>query len=199
MGKKTSTLIAAAEALEEQLEELDGLARKAQKLPLDSLENIRKTTDALSQVGGMEQQLTSRLQALLTAVAELSQRQQEQVGQLAARAEELAKRHTAHDALAARYGDLGRVASEINSSIQQFLATQAQAPASEARAMATVTARQISAQLATLMESADEVHASAVAEHFPELERQTHALRQQLGAARSRIDQHAQKLDVPLS
>jgi hypothetical protein len=195
MAKKNSALVDAALALEEQLEELDELARKAQKLPLDDLDNIRKTTDALARVGAMEEQLAARLQGLMAAIGELAQRQQQQGDTLRARADELASRREAHDALAARYIDLGRVASEINGSMQQLLEAQTQAPANEARATAVMTARQISGQLEGLMATADAVHADAVAQQFRELERQTHALRQQIGAARQRIDKHVLQLE----
>ncbi len=195
MSKKNSPLVDAAVALEEQLEELDALARKAQKLPLDDLDNIRKTTEALSQVGAMEEQLTVRLQALMGAIGGLAQRQQQQAEVLRARADELVARRDAHETLAARYSDLGRLASEINTSMQQLVEAQTRAPANEARAAAVVTARQISSQLEGLIATADEVHAAAVAQSFREIERQTHALRQQLGAARTRIDKHVTQLE----
>ena len=195
MSKKTSPLVDAALALEDQLEELDVLARKARKLPLDDLENIRKTTEALSQVGAMEEQLTVRLQALMGAIGALAQRQQNQAEVLRARADELVARREAHDALAVRYGDLGRLASELNISMQQLVEAQTRAPISEARAAAVLTARQLTTQLERLIGTADEVHAAAVAQGFPEMERQVHALRQQLGAARSRIDKHLSQLE----
>lgn len=197
MSKKTSPLIDAAVALEEELEALDALARKAQKLPLDSRDNIRKTNEVLGEVGAMENGLTAKLQSLMSAISALAQRQQVQGEQLRARADEVAKRSEVYDALTARYVDLGRVASEINASMQQLVDAQAQAPAHEARATAALTARQITGQLDQLITNADDVHASAVAQQFQEIERQTHALRQQLSAARARIDKHLASIEGP--
>lgn len=194
MSKLTSALVAASIALEEQLEALGSLAREAQQLPLDSYGNIRKTTQAMAEVGAMEEQLATRLHALMTAVDAISQRQQQQGEQLRARAEDLARRRDAHDALASRHGDLGRVASEINASMRRLVESQKRTPANQAHATAVMTAREIGNQLDALMATADNVHASAVSQGFKEFERQTHTLREQLSAARAHIDTHISHL-----
>ncbi len=190
MSKLTSALVAASIALEEQLEALGSLARKAQKLPLDSYDNIRKTTQAMAEVGAMEEQLATQLHALMTAVDAMSQRQQQQSEQLRARAEDLARRRDAHDALASRYGELGRVASEINASMRRLVESRKQTPADQTHATAVMTAREIGNQLDALMATADDVHASAASQGFKEVERQTHALHERLSAARADIDAH---------
>jgi DNA repair exonuclease SbcCD ATPase subunit len=183
--RPSSPLIAAAEALEEELHRLGSLAREAQRLPLDSQRNLERTQEKLAELSDVDDRLRPLVAGLMSAVKQLVDDQQAQAAALTARAEEVRRRSEVFHELMARYAGLGKASQELNALVQAFAAgvppddgtPRGEAPSLEA----------VQASMTRLIESAAEVARAANGEGFEDVERQAQSLRQQLLSARNKL------------
>ena len=179
-----SPLVAAAMALEEELDRISSVAREAQRLPLDSQRNVERTAERLSELGAVDERLGPLVQQLLGAVAALVQRQQDQAVALAARAEEVRARREALRALLGRYAGLGRDAQELNGMVQAF-ASGARPGTGEADPPSFQAVRET---MTRLIADAESIARASVEQGFEDLSRQADGLRQQLLSARNKLN-----------
>lgn len=179
-----SPLVAAAMALEEELDRISSVAREAQRLPLDSQRNVERTAERLAELGAVDEQLGPLVQQLLGAVAALVQRQQEQAVALAARAEAVRARREALRALLGRYAGLGRDAQELNGLVQAF-ASGARPGPGEADPPSFEAVRET---MTRLIDDAEAIARASVEQGFEDLSRQADGLRQQLLSARNKLN-----------
>lgn len=184
-GKLAPTpLVAAATALEEELQRLSDVAREAQRLPLDSQRNIERTAEKLGELGGVDERVGPLVQRLMGAVADLVQAQQRQGEALAARAGELRARREVLRALLERYQELGRGAQELNGMVQAFAAGARPGAEPGAEPPSYESVRET---MSGLIARAEDMSRAAGAQGFDELARQADALRQQLLSARNKL------------
>lgn len=182
--KPTGPLVAAAEALEDELRRLGSVAREAQRLPLDSQRNLERTREKLAELGSVDERLRPLVAALMSAVKQLVDDQQAQATALGARTAEVQRRAEAFQALMLRYAELGRSFHELNELVQAFAGSgrPASTPAAEPPSLETVQA-----SIARLVDSATEVAQAARADGFEDVARQADSLRQQLLSARNKL------------
>ncbi|WP_242346198.1 hypothetical protein [Anaeromyxobacter terrae] len=184
-GKKDpSPLVAAATALEEELERIASVAREAQRLPLDSQRNVERTAEKLADLGAVDAKLGPLVQQLMGAVSALVQGQHDQAVALAARAEEVRARREVLRELLGRYAGLGRDAQELNAMVQAF-ASGAQPGAGGTEPPSFDAVRET---MTRLIGDAEAVARASVEQGFEDLSRQADGLRQQLLSARNKLN-----------
>ncbi len=182
--KAPSPLVAAATALEAELERIASVAREAQRLPLDSQRNVERTAEKLAELGAVDAKLGPLVQELMGAVSALVQGQHDQAVALAARAEEVRARREVLRELLGRYAGLGRDAQELNVMVQAF-ASGAQPGAGEAEPPSFDAVRET---MTRLIGDAEAVARASVEQGFEDLSRQADGLRQQLLSARNKLN-----------
>ncbi len=189
-----SPLVAAAEALEEELRRLAAIAREARRLPLDSQRNLERTQEKLAELGGTNERLPQLVGGLMSAVKQLVDDQQAQAAALAARGEEVRRRREALGALMDRYGDLGTASQELNALVRAFAAggRRGEGTASPGE---PPSLEMVQAAMARLIERAAEVAGAARADDFEDVAQQAESLRQQLLAARNKLTLLASRHD----
>ncbi|WP_242356359.1 MULTISPECIES: hypothetical protein [Anaeromyxobacter] len=184
MKKPLSPLVAAATALEAELERIASVAREAQRLPLDSQRNVERTAEKLAELGAVDAKLGPLVQELMSAVSALVQGQHDQAVALAARAEEVRARREVLRELLGRYAGLGRDAQELNAMVQAF-ASGAQPGAGGAEPPSFDAVRET---MTRLIGDAEAVARASVEQGFEDLSRQADGLRQQLLSARNKLN-----------
>jgi DNA repair exonuclease SbcCD ATPase subunit len=191
--KPQSPLIAAAEALEEELRRLASLAREAQRLPLDSRTNLERTQEKLAELSDVDDRLRPLVAGLMSAVKQLVDDQQAQAAALTSRAEEVRRRGEVFQELMARYAGLGKASQELNALVQAFAAG---VPAGDGKPAAeSPSLEAVQASMTRLIESAEEVARAAQGEGFEDVERQAQSLRQQLLSAKNKLNLLAARHD----
>lgn len=179
-----SPLLAAAAALEEELARRSDVARDAQRLPLDTRENLERTAAALSDLASADERLAPLVQGLLGAVAKLVEAQQAEARALESRTAELRIRRETFERLMADYGALGQDAQALNAMVQEVAVAIASAGGGRPDA---ASAERIGAAMSRLIDGAERVATSARAERFEELAADADALRKQLLAAKEKL------------
>ena len=185
-------LVEAAEALEDELRRLGSVAHEAQRLPLDSQRNLERTREKLAELGAVDERLRPLVAALMAAVKQLVDDQQAQAVALGARTEEVRRRAEAFQALMLRYAELGKSFHELNELVQEFAGSGLAKgpPAAEPPSLETVQA-----SIARLVDAATEVAQAARSDGFEDVARQADSLRQQLLAARNKLNLVAERHD----
>jgi DNA repair exonuclease SbcCD ATPase subunit len=188
-----SPLLAAAEALEEELRRLASLAREAQRLPLDSQRNLERTKDKLAELSDVDDRLRPLVAGLMSAVKQLVDDQQAQTAALTARAEELRRRSQVFHELMVRYAELGKASQELNALMQAFAGGAR--PGAGSAAGESPSLAEVRASIAQLIESAAQAAQAAEREGFEDIARQAQSLRQQLLSARNKLELLAARHD----
>jgi hypothetical protein len=167
-----SPLIAAAIALEEQLERFHDGVDTFRKLPLNSKKNIDRATKLLNDLADGEQGLGTQVQALVQAVAGTRDQQNASVEVIRAKAEELKSRAVAFQQLLTQFEAMGVAASELNAKLQSSGPAEVD----------------LAAALAALAAQAETLMGNARAQDFDDVARLGDGLKQQLNAMRKRLE-----------
>ena len=169
-----SELISAATSLDAELTRFEETTVGFRKLTLNSQKNLERATKVLSDLAEIEASLGAQVQALVTAIASVRDRQMAQVEVVRSKAEEINARTVEFQALLEQFKVLGVDASGLNDTLQASVT--AGAPLVDLQtAMGELTAK--AQGLAELAKSQD----------FEDLARQADGLRQQILAARSKL------------
>lgn len=171
--KEVAPVVAAGIALADAVEDIEKLTRRVSKQALGTDAELTRAAELLSKSEQAHRAFLQHLAALAGAVEELRKRQNESARACGERAEQLDARRALHDALAVRFVAIGQGAREVNEMVQAG-ADGASLEAAQAR-------------VAELEEDASALFADAREADLPELEKQAHAMRQQLGALRSQL------------
>jgi chromosome segregation ATPase len=182
MKKKTSTaseLVIAAQALDEELGRLRGLAEALGRQKLDSGSAVEKATKLLQTVSSCEADIGQRIAALSTALQGLGQQQVEQVSRINERAAQVNARAEAYQKLIGQYESLGQSARDLNAKVKPMLGGEG---AELVPAMLEIEsgARDLATRAGVLAEQ-------AAAEQFRDVHDLADGLRQQLLAAINKL------------
>ena len=177
--KQTSAIVRAAEALENELEELETLSRTICKIRLDSEKNITKAARGLNEATTIPERLGEKLRALAAAMQEMQQRQQAALEPLTARATEIQQRMQRLGEHMQAFAKLGEAAGQLTTLLQS---EQRESPSA---------IEQAEAQLAQIAEGARALFEQARADDFPDVARQADALKQRIAALRGRLGRKA--------
>lgn len=166
-----SNLVAAVNALELELLNLERLTEAALRHPLNSEKHIQQTASSLQGIGAMEERLKSAMGQLMTALNELGQKQQQHVVSASARADELKARHDVFVSLMLRFTALGQSAAEIQAALEN---------AGDDSASVLVD---VMGKLGALANDAVDLEKAAEDADFIDVTRNARSLRQQLQSA----------------
>lgn len=170
-------IVRAAADLHEALDELEGLTRRVVKQELGTDAELTRAAELLGKSEQAHRAFLLHLASLAQAVEALRQRQNESARLCGERAERLDARRKRHDALAERFLAIGEGAREVNALVQETAGANGQVGGLE----------EAEQRLAGLVEQAGGLFDEAREAALPELEKQAHAVRQQLAAMQRKI------------
>lgn len=177
MEKTISEIERAAQALEEEIVRLEGLAKSARKIPLNTDKNLVRAAAQLNETLSVPERVAQRLQAVATAMAHMQDRQQAALQGLSAFAVELQQRTQLFEQHMESFGALGKAAGEVS----------AQLVASDGDQSALLGAV---ARLQEISDGARAVFDAARAADFPDIAREADVLKQRLASLRKRLVLH---------
>lgn len=176
-----SELARSGAGVEEELEELELLTRRAKKLDLASRAEIVRAAELLKGALDVHGKFVAHLTALTQGVGAIRDRQNAAVEILQEVSTALDAKRQEYAALEDRFGHIGAAAREIDALMKVGV--------DEGPEAAT---KRLGAAIARLSSAADEASVLVVdarAAGFPELERQADATRQQLTALVGKLEQ----------
>ncbi len=183
-----SELTLAADALENELRNFEKLADNVQRAPLGTEKQLGKAAKALNEAAESDAKLVQLAGALLNAITRARTRQQEQATVINARAEEIQARAAELQALMERFSALGRTATELNQHVQTMAASHTGGTMGEKAGTFATALVEVQARMSTVAEEAGTISEDASNRGFVEIARDSDSLRQQLLAARNRIN-----------
>lgn len=182
--RKPSELEAVATRLEEEIRRFERLTEAAVRGPLGSEKSVDRAAATIQEAAASHERFGQHLHALIAAVAAARDRQQASADRLNARGEEIKRRREQFAAVRARFAAIGEDARAIN----EVVLAIGDGPGVE---LARVVERleQAEARMGEIVDEIRGLGAHAREEQMTEIEREADALRQQVGAARSKIRQ----------
>src|SRR5262249_17963400 len=174
-----TALVAAALALDDELETFEQLAREVARLPLDSQKSLERAAEVLRHAASSDERLAERVGGLVAAIAETRRRREAGAKLVQDRATEIEARSTTFAQLLESYRGIGSAASEITQRLQSLVQS---APAEREAALAEVRHK-----VAELAARAQELMKEADGAGFSDVARQADGLRQQLLAGLNKV------------
>ena len=182
--KTESALTAAAAALESELARFDELATTLKRIPLDSGKNLDRAARATGEIAESQQRVGMQVGALVTAVAAARERQQVTADTLHARVQEIQERTNKFGELLKQFATLGEDARTINALMTDEGAAGA----------VVVRLQEAQARMGAVLDRADALRKDAESHDIQDIARQADALKQQLHAARNKLNLLRQRL-----
>ncbi|MFT3775060.1 MAG: hypothetical protein QM820_57665 [Minicystis sp.] len=184
---ETTSMAAAAAALEAELESFETLATTLRKMPLGSKKHLERAARSLQEAAGYEERLAVRLHALVGAINAASQRQQASAAAIVARAKEIEARNNEYTELFAQYATLGGEAQELTAIAQEIVGPVREMTSPEQIDQIGGRIDELLGRMASLGERAQEIARTATAQDMGELAKHADALKQQIAAARNKL------------
>ncbi len=119
-----STLLAAAEAFDAELERFAHLTEAARHGNLSSQKALERAAESLKEIADCEEQMQAEARALMAALGTAREQQEKQAALAAQRAEEVRERTAVYGELLKRFQALGTEAAELNAMGQNLSARQ---------------------------------------------------------------------------
>jgi hypothetical protein len=186
--RSPSALMLAAGELDEELRRFEELTNSLEGSAFNSQKGLERAAKVLTEVSDADERLGERVGALVQAISVVRERQQAQAERVQARAAELQRRTEVYGDLLRRYEALGKVAGELNGLMQQLAARPAPATPADPSGELVASIQELHAPLERVVGGAEELHEAANSTGFGDLARQADSLRQQLLAARNRLN-----------
>jgi hypothetical protein len=183
-----SELMEAASALDAELQRFEELTESLEGSPFNSQKGLEKAAHVLTEVTEVDERLGLRVRALVNAISVVRERQQGQAERVQARALELQQRTETYGDLLKRYEALGKVAGELNGLMQQLANRPPPTQPADPSGELVASLQQLHEPLEKVVGGAQELHDAATTTGFGDLARQADSLRQQLLAARNRLN-----------
>jgi hypothetical protein len=181
--KDEPSLVHAARELHAALEEVERLTSRSIKQELATRSDLLRAGELLDKAASSHRLFLQQLVLLTQAVGELRDRQNASAEKLSRYAEELDGRRLAHEALDRRFAEIGDAANEIGVLIKAGMEGQG------------TDLGAVRERLKSAVESSRALWSDAREAGFAELERQAHAMRQQLQALLQKVEE----IDQPAS
>jgi chromosome segregation ATPase len=189
-GKTLSPLLQAAEAFDEELRQFEAAAESVKKAPMSSGKHLERMAQTLKEVAAIDERLGVQVRALVTVINEVRDRQQAQAEAVLKQAQELQRRSAEFQTLQEKYAGLGKVAAELNESLQTALQTTGGKPVPELSS----TLAQALDRLTQAASDAEALEHEAQEKDFSDLVRHADSLRQQVLSTKNRLQLLAEKL-----
>jgi hypothetical protein len=182
-------IIAAAEAIERDLQRLEDLSRSVGKMRLNSEKSIARAGRTLQEALQQQEQLAAGLRVLGEAMVHMQERQQAAIEGLAARAVEIQEQAGKVTDHMERFAALGSKAAEATQLLQALPAPYGSGETTDGAppADAPTQLMKIETLLGALAEEAKALATSSDLADLSEISREANSLRQRLDAARARI------------
>ncbi len=184
---RDSTLSAAAEALELELERYDELVVGLERERLDSEKSLRRAAQMLTALADGETRLGEQLTTLVGAITTARERQQAHAQTVQTCAEHVRQRSEVLTALLQRFQALGDDAAAVTRLVQSTSNERRNPNGGTRGAESGMAFDEVDERLTRLADEAESLAQSAHAEHFAELARQGEGLRAQVLAARNKL------------
>lgn len=172
--KPVSEIESAAEALEEEIAQLEGLARSTRKIPLNSDKNLIRAAAELNETLALPERVGQRLQAVAAAMMHMQERQQAALERLTSFAVEVQQRTQLFGVHMQKFAALGKAAGEVS--------TELAASAGDAAALEAAQTR-----LQDISDAARALFEVARDADFPEIAREADVIKQRMAALRKRL------------
>jgi hypothetical protein len=182
--KKTSPLLAAAAALDQELRAYDELAREAKHLRVNSEKGIQRALRIVQESTGVNDAIQEKLRGLVAEIEGARQRQVESMNVLLEAARTVQARAESHDVLMRRFAALGESARHANDLVGALAAKRSEG-ATETEFLAGLS--EIQTHMATVAAEAEALSQRATEEDWPEVARQADGIRQQVVSARNKL------------
>jgi uncharacterized coiled-coil DUF342 family protein len=189
-GKAESPLLQAAEAFVEQLERFESAAESVKKAPMSSGKHLERVAEVLKEVANIDDRLGEQVRALVSVINEVRDRQQHQAQTVLECAQQLQKRTSEFQALQEKYSSLGRLASELNETLQGAMQTSG----GQGTPALSVTLAQVNERLGQAADEAKGLAEEAQERDFTDMVRHADSLRQQVLSTKNRLQLLSDKL-----
>ncbi len=177
-GTVEPAIVRAAQGLSAAVDELDKRTRRVAKAELNNREGLVRAGELLQHAADGHADFLTRFDALSQAASELRERQNASATVLTNEVRRLDERRKVYSALEERFAALGQLAREIAASVKEIDKPE------ERDKLGPIQER-----LASAVEDARSLANDAGAADFGDLERQAHAMRQQIQALHNRLEQ----------
>ncbi len=182
--KEPSALAKATLALDEKLEQFEELAAAAKRVPMNSQKNIERAANAVNASADCQNEVLALIHSMIQALNEARERNQATAAELQTRSEEVQKRNDELVALLGRFAEIGQSAKEISGAVTHR--DEIDTPAARDAAIAEL--RLAEAKMGDIAERAKELVQSAKEADIEDLANNADSLRQQVSAARNKVN-----------
>ena len=187
-----SPLLAAAEAFDAELERFARLTEAARHGNLGSQKALERAAESLKEIADCEEQMQAQARVLMAALGTAREQQEKQAALAAQRAEEVRERTAVYGELLKRFQALGVEAAELNAMGQSLSARKPDAGGAAGAGTARDPAfasglRDLSQRMGQVADHAQGLATAARDADFEDVARQAESLRQQLLAARNKV------------
>jgi chromosome segregation ATPase len=187
-----SPLLAAAEAFDAELERFAHLTEAARHGSLGSQKALERAAEALKEIADCEEQMQAQARGLMAALGAAREQQERQAALAAERAEEVRERTAVYAELLERFQALGAEAAELNVMGQSLSARKSDAGGAAGAGAAKDPAfanglRDLAQRMGEVADHALGLTTAARDADFEDVARQAESLRQQLLAARNKV------------
>jgi DNA repair exonuclease SbcCD ATPase subunit len=187
-----SPLLAAAQSFDAELERFAHLTEAAGHGHLGSQKALERAAETLKEIADCEEQIQTHARALMAALGSAREQQEKQAALASQRAEEVRERTAVYAELLERFKALGAEAAELNLMGQNLSARKregATGTGAEGTTGPELAAglRDLSQRMTEVAEHAQDLTTAAREADFEDVSRQAESLRQQLLAARNKV------------
>jgi chromosome segregation ATPase len=180
-----------AAALEQELDRFEQRVDLVRRLRLTSEKNLGRAAQAVAEAAESQGRVVAQVRALLEALTRSGKRQEEQALNLQERAAEIARRREELSGLRQRFTALGEEARDINAFLQE--APPAGGPEEEKQGL-VARLREAAQRMEKVAEQAVAIGQAASEAELDDVARQAEGLRQQVLAARNKMQLTLQRL-----
>jgi hypothetical protein len=190
----SSSLTAAAAALEADLERFDSLAATIKRMPLNSRKNLERAARALQEAAGYEEVIGGRLRALVEALNAASTRQKESAEIMTARGREIGARSAEYAEMSHRFVALGEEGKRLGVLALEVAAVVPGETEDQRIERVSVRLDDLIERMGRVVTGASELARAADAKDMGDLAREADTLKQQVAAARNKLNLLRQSL-----
>jgi methyl-accepting chemotaxis protein len=193
--EKQSELIAAATALDEELQRFERISENIRTTPLSSQKHLERAAELFREVGASDQELSKRLGGLVDAITHVREEQSRQAQLVQQRALEMEQRTKTFQELLEAYGTLGTGAAQLNQLVATTLGGSSGKPERTPELEEGIDA--LESGMHEVAAAAEKLASRATEADFPDIERLATSLRQQLLSTKNRLGLLRKQLGIP--
>jgi hypothetical protein len=183
-----SPLLASAEAFDATLKRFAALSDGLRKGTLDSQKNLERAAESLKQVAACEEELQVHAQALMAALGGARDAQQAQAEAVRVRALEIQARTEELARLMRGFEAIGKDAAALNAAAQQLASRKRTADEMVKDGELLAGLDELQEKMSAVLGGAEQLADDAKRADFEDLSRKIDSLRQQILAARNKIN-----------